>query len=159
MSLLIDLKKLRKLKPEEVECSYTDHPANRGVVSLIEKATFHLICRHCELGTCVEACPQDALEKEEDDIVSRYPLRCSNCYSCASACPFGTIIPEFIPYHTPTCDYCLGRLGEGEVPLCVRSAPEGAIQYGDFKEDEKEGIFRVDDNLLVKTIRWEKEKV
>lgn len=159
MKLLLNLEKLRGIDPGEIECSYTEHPDNRGVVDLIEKATFNLICRHCELATCVEACPQDALEKQEDDVVKRYVLRCSNCFSCAAACPFGTIIPEFIPYYTPVCDYCLGRLEEGEDPLCVRTAPDGAIRYGDFEENEEEGIFRVNDNLLVKAVRWEKEKV
>ena len=159
MKLLINLEALRKLKPEEIECSYIEHPDNRGVVDLIEKATFYLICRHCELGTCVEACPQDALEKQENEVVKRYVLRCSNCYSCAAACPFGTIIPEYIPYHTSVCDFCLGRLKEGEAPLCAQSAPEGIIQYGEFEEDEEEGIYKVNDNLLVKAVSWKKEEV
>ncbi|MFH1039345.1 MAG: 4Fe-4S dicluster domain-containing protein [PVC group bacterium] len=154
MKLLIDLEALRAVDPAAIDCSYIDHPDNRGVIDLIEKATFFLICRHCELGTCVQACPQEALEKEENEVVRRYVLRCSNCYSCAAACPFGTIIPEYIPYKTPVCDYCLGRLGEDEVPLCSRRAPKGAILFGDFEENEEEGIYQVNDHLLVKAIAW-----
>jgi len=157
--LLINLEALRGVDPEAIDCSYTEHPDNRGVVDLIEKATFNLICRHCELATCVESCPQDALEKQENEVVKRYVLRCSNCFSCAAACPFGTIIPEFIPYQTSVCDLCLGRLGEGESPLCARTAPEGAIRYGEFEENEKEGIFKVNENLLVKAVSWKKENV
>jgi len=157
--LLIDLEKLRELGPEKVACSYTEHPDNRGVADLVEKATFHLICRRCDLATCVQACPQDALEKQENDVVKRYVLRCSNCFSCAAACPFGTIIPEYIPYHTPICDYCLGRLEEGEMPLCVESVPEGVIEYGEFDENEEEGIYRVNEHLLVRAKKWIKDKV
>ena len=157
MKLLIDLKALRAMDPEDIACSYIDHPDNRGVIDLIEKATFYLICRHCELGTCVEACPQEALEKEENDVVKRYVLRCSNCYSCAAACPFGTIIPEYIPLKTPVCDYCVGRLEEGSVPVCVRSVPEGVILYGELEEDEEKEIYRVNENLLVKAIKWKEE--
>jgi len=157
--LLLDLEKLRALDPAEIDCSYTDHPDNRGVADLIEKATFFLICRHCELATCVQACPQDALEKEENEVVRRYVLRCSNCYSCAAACPFGTIIPEYIPLKTSVCDYCLDRLPEGEAPVCAQSAPEGAILFGDFKENEEEGIYKVSDHLLVKAIAWKTGEV
>ncbi len=155
--LLINLEELRQLDPGTVECSYIDHPDNRGMIDLIEKATFFLICRHCELGTCVEACPQDALEKQEDEVVKRYVLRCSNCYSCAAACPFGTIIPDCIPMHTSVCDYCLGRLGEDEMPVCSVSAPEGVILYGEFEEEAEKGIYQVNENLLVKAVKWREE--
>ena len=156
--ILIDLEALRAVDPETIECSYIDHPDNKGVIDLIEKATFFLICRHCELGTCVEACPQDALEKQEDEVVKRYVLRCSNCYSCAAACPFGTIIPENIPLKTSVCDYCLDRLEEGEAPVCVDSGPEGVIRYGEFKEDEEAGVYKVNDYLLVKAVKWKEEE-
>jgi Fe-S-cluster-containing dehydrogenase component len=159
VKLLIDLEAVRKLAPEAVACSYSDHPDNRGVQDLVEKATFSVICRHCELATCVQSCPQDALEKQTNDVVTRYVLRCSNCYSCAAACPFGTIIPEYIPLHTSVCDVCLGRLPPGEVPLCARSAPEEAIQYGDFSADEATGIYPFGEHVLVKAGKWEKDKV
>jgi Fe-S-cluster-containing dehydrogenase component len=158
MKLLIDLEALRKLPPEAVECSYRDHPGNRGVVALIELAAFSLICRRCEQAPCVLSCPQDALEKQQDDIVKRYVLRCSNCYSCSAACPFGIIIPEFIPLRTSVCDYCLSRLEEGEIPACARSVPGGEIRFGEFEADEKAGVFPLGEYLLVKAERWLEEK-
>lgn len=159
MKLRIDLEKIRGVDPGRIECSYFAHPDNRGVVDLIEQATFYLICRRCELGTCVESCPREALEKQENDVVKRYPLRCSNCFSCAAACPFGIIIPEYIPFHTSVCDYCLERLPPGEAPLCARTAPAGMIEYGEFAGAEEEGIFPVNENLLVKASSWRKEDV
>ncbi len=159
MKLLIDLEALRRLPSDAVSCSYSDHPENRGVQDLVEKATFVVICRRCELATCVASCPQDALEKRADDIVVRHVLRCSNCFSCAAACPFGTIIPGYIPLHTSTCDVCLGRLASGEIPFCARSAPEGAIRYGDFAADDAQGLYPYGEHVLVKAGKWEKEKV
>ncbi len=158
MKLLIDLEALRRLPPETVECSYRDHPANRGMAALIELSTFALICRRCEQAPCVASCPQDALEKQADEIVKRYVLRCSNCYSCAAACPFGIIVPEYIPLKTSVCDFCLARLDNGASPLCALSAPAGEIRYGDFAADEEAGIFPVGDNLLVRAEKWMGEK-
>lgn len=159
MKLLIDLESLRRISPAAIACSYSDHPGNRGVQDLVEKATFAVICRRCELAACVAACPQEALEKREDDVVVRHVLRCSNCYSCAAACPFGTIIPEYIPLQTSVCDVCLGRLSPGEIPLCARSAPEGSIRYGDFAPDPAQEIHLWGENVLVRAGKWEKEKV
>ena len=107
----------------------------------------------------LSAACQEALEKRADDVVVRHVLRCSNCYSCAAACPFGTIIPEYIPLQTSVCDVCLGRLSPGEIPLCARSAPEGSIRYGDFAPDPAQEIHPWGENVLVQAGKWEKDKV
>lgn len=156
--LFIDLELCRKCNKCDVECSYYYHPFNSGVVYLREIAEFAATCRQCDEAPCVKGCPKDALEKQEDGVVKRYNMRCVACNSCSYACPFGTIIPELIPYATSRCDFCEGRLKDGENPVCVGGCEEGAIQYGDFEPDPKEHRFLVGEHLVVHSIPWKKEE-
>ena len=156
--LFIDLDKLNRHTEWQILCSYDGHPHNDGLTFIKEMATYALICRKCEEGTCVLACPREALEKQENGILKRYNMRCVQCRSCSYACPFGTILPELVPYRTSVCDYCIGRLRNGEAPLCVQTCPEGAILYGEFEEKADENAFLVGDKLVVRTASWEKEE-
>ncbi len=156
--LFVDLELCRKCGICKAQCSYYYHPYNSGIVYLRELAEFAHTCRHCEEAPCVKSCPMDALEKQPDNIVKRYNLRCVACNTCSYACPFGTILPELITYTVSRCDYCLNRLEEGEDPVCVGECTEKAIQYGDFKADPKAHNFAVGDHLIVHSIPWKKEE-
>jgi Fe-S-cluster-containing dehydrogenase component len=156
--LLIDLEHCAGCDQCGLKCSYRGHVANDGIQSLREFAHFAVVCRRCADEPCVAACPWQALEKQEDRVLKRYLMRCTSCKSCAMACPFGTIYPETIPLVTSSCDYCLGRLNEGQSPVCVESCSHGGIQYGDFEENKAEYIFKVSERLLVKSsYQWERE--
>jgi len=156
--LFIDLEKCRKCETCEARCSYYYHPFNDGILHLRELAEFAVTCRKCDLAPCVKGCPTDALEKQADGVVKRYNLRCVACRTCCFACPFGTILPEVIPYAVSKCDYCIGRLKEGEEPLCVGGCGKGAIAFGEFDPDPKEQRFQVTDNLIVHAVPWKKEE-
>ena len=138
-----------------VQCSYMYHPGNNGVTSVRELASFAIYCRKCEEADCVTACPKEALEKQENGMLKRYNMRCISCKSCSWACPFGTILPEVIPYAVSCCDYCLGR-ADDNMPDCIPSCPEGALKYEDREENEEEMLYAVGENLLVRSPRWEK---
>lgn len=152
--LFVDLEILSKAPKCEMRCSYFYHPLNDGIVALREYATYLIVCRKCEEGTCVRACPKDALEKPKDRPLVRYSFRCVSCKSCSFACPFGTIYPEVLPYIISTCDYCLGRLKGDEPPLCVKTCICGALKYGEFKEEPEKHIYFAGDNLVVHSIQW-----
>ncbi len=154
--LYVDLEICRKCKECTAECSYPYHPENKGAVSLLEIAMRIEVCRKCEEAPCVTACPKEALEKQPDGNLKRYSMRCIGCNTCALACPFGAIYPEIIPYLTSQCDYCSGRLEDGEEPLCVKTCPEGAIKFIEVDESEDKNIRFVGDNLAVHAIPWKK---
>ena len=154
--LLIDLNLYAENKDKEFGCSYFYHSDNKGVRSLLELATYVVVCRKCELAPCVTACPNEALEKREDKILEKYNLRCTSCKSCSHACPFGTIYPEMVTYFAAKCDFCLDRLSGDELPLCVKKSPEGLLKYGDFKEDKEKKIYAAGENVLVKVENWER---
>ncbi|MBL7070919.1 MAG: 4Fe-4S binding protein [Candidatus Omnitrophica bacterium] len=157
--LLIDLDLYTEYKDKDLGCSYFYHSDNKGVRSLLELATYAIVCRKCELEACVTSCPNEALEKRDDKILERYNMRCTSCKSCSHACPFGVIYTEMMTYLMPRCDLCLDKLMDGEEPACIKGSAEGVLMYGDFKEDEAKKIYAVSDNILVKAERWERNGV
>ena len=156
--LFIDLELCRKCRSCRIPCSYFYHPGNEGAVYLREIAEFAATCRRCEDAPCVKVCPTDALEKQDGGLVRRYNLRCVSCKTCCHACPFGVILPEVIPYALSRCDFCIGRLEPGDVPVCVGSCAENAIQYGQFEPDPEKHRVLVGEHLVVHAIPWKKEE-
>lgn len=155
--LFIDLEKCRRCKECPVKCSYFYHPENNGTLALREFATYALICRQCEEANCVEACTKEALEKQENGTLKRYNLRCISCKSCSIACPFGTILPELIPYYTSACDYCLGRSPDVKVPDCIEGCPKDAVEFKEVTEDPDKGVYFIGDRLAVYTVSFKKK--
>jgi Fe-S-cluster-containing hydrogenase component 2 len=139
-----------------IDCSYFFHPVNNGVISLIELATFSLVCRKCEEPHCVKACPKEALEKLEDPagMLVRHTVRCVSCRSCSHACPYGTIFPEILPYLTNICDYCENR---GE-PSCIPTCPYGALSLAAGTEEAAADSFTVGDRLVVHSTHWNRDR-
>jgi Fe-S-cluster-containing dehydrogenase component len=155
--LLIDLDICSKCGECGMVCSYSQHPGNNGITTLREFAHFSAVCRRCDDEPCVTSCPWEALEKGPDRVLKRYSMRCTSCKSCSRACPFGVIFPETIPLIAARCDFCLGRIGEGQQPICLESCSHGGIRYGEFEENKAENIYRISDHLAVKTLyKWER---
>ena len=138
-------------------CSYIQHPANSGITTLREFAHFAVVCRRCDDAPCIVSCPWKALELQPENMLKRYMMRCTSCKNCSRACPFGVIYPETIPSVIAKCDFCLGRLKEGEAPICLESCSHGGIQYGEFEEKQEAGVFKASEYLLIKTsYKWER---
>jgi len=82
------------------------------------------VCRLCRRAPCVDACPNEALYKDEaTGAVLLHADDCIGCAACADACPFGTatLHPETgLPL---ICDLCGGD------PACVKRCATGAIVY------------------------------
>jgi Fe-S-cluster-containing dehydrogenase component len=136
--LIIDPAKAQLQEDSRVQCSYKQHPGNKGFDALLEMVRFALICRRCETAPCITACPHGALEKipsERHDagVLKRANMLCTGCGTCAIACPFGTIYTDLIPFPSSVCDVCRDRLGPGEKPLCVQTCEDGSIDYGDLE--------------------------
>ena len=109
----------------------------------LDEAELPLHCLHCEQPACVEACPNEAMQKQEDGTVLRSQFKCVGCNSCAVACPFGVIQPNLDKHIVPKCDLCIDRLEEGEVPRCVQSCTSGALTF----EEVDEQVVDEDKNL------------
>lgn len=135
-----------------IKCSYFYHPVNNGMISLIELATYALICRECEEPHCINSCPRDALEKLEDGMLVRHTVRCVSCRSCSHACPYGTIYPEIVPHLTNICDYCKDR----EEYTCIPTCPFGALALADKKNSKGDNTFELGNRLVVHSTHWDR---
>lgn len=143
-----------------IKCSYFYHPSNNGIISVVELATYYLVCRKCEEPHCVNACPVEALEQQtdKDKLLIRHNMRCISCNSCSHACPYGTIYPENVPYIVHNCDFCLDRREKKDEPLCIKSCPYGALSLKPRDSELPENTLLVGDNLIIHSTRWEREK-
>ena len=118
-----------------------------------------VVCRRCENPVCVSVCPREALEKDDGGVLRRYVMRCVGCKSCSIACPFGTLLPDVVPYANSVCDYCLGRLQGDESPVCVTSCPLQAVRFEEMAGELPKNNHVVDEHLVVHAIPWKKEGV
>lgn len=150
--LFIDYDRLLTCKCE-LKCSYKFHPENYGISDLKEQIAFLLACRKCEDYPCVNACPNEAL-KRENETIKRSNFLCISCKSCSIACPFGTILPDIVPYLSSRCDFCIGRLKENQSPVCVESCSCGAIKFVDENEIDDKDTYKIGNNLIVKVCNW-----
>lgn len=141
------------------KCDYFYHPGNNGMISVRERAAMSVLCRRCENPLCVSACTRDALEKDADGVLRRYTMRCVGCKSCSVSCPFGTLVPDVIPYAVSVCDYCLGMLKGDKVPMCVETCPLHAVRFEEVDKDPSKNTRDVDDHLMVHAAPWRKEAV
>jgi Fe-S-cluster-containing dehydrogenase component len=98
-------------------------------------ALLPVICRQCKSPSCVDACPANAMLRDELGVVRRALFRCVGCGSCARGCPFGVLPNEVERRQIPKCDLCEDRTATGQsVPRCVAACPSGALIYADERE-------------------------
>lgn len=80
------------------------------------------VCFQCPKPECLEACPEEAIYKNENEVVLVDREKCNSCGDCVTACPYGMIEQdaEELAYK---CDYCSGD------PACVKECAPGAIVF------------------------------
>ena len=131
--------------------------ANMSVTAQAQSgwALLPVVCRQCKAAPCVDACPAEAMIRDEQGVVRRRLFRCIGCGSCARACPFGVIplalggalagsrSPQRMSGHQiAKCDLCADRTaaGDGAVPRCVAACPAGALVFADERRATDDGI-------------------
>ena len=100
-------------------------------------------CLHCEDAPCVTVCPTGASYKRaEDGIVLVNEDACIGCGLCAWACPYGAREMDALAGVMKKCTLCVDRiyndnLPEADrVPVCVRTCPAGARNFGDLGDPD-----------------------
>ena len=94
-------------------------------------------CLHCNEPPCVEACPENAIEKRISDgaVLVKTEL-CVGCRLCAEACPVGA--PQFgADRKMQKCDICADYTEPGAMPPCVQVCPSGALTRRLMTYEEK----------------------
>ena len=90
------------------------------------------LCMHCEVPSCVSACPVGAFRKTAAGPVVYDETRCMGCRYCMLACPFN--VPKYewgktLP-RVRKCDMCAERLAQGLATACATACPTGATKFG-----------------------------
>ena len=113
------------------------------------------LCYQCEDPVCIPVCPVEAITKrEEDGIVVVDSEKCignEKCKSkCLKACPYDA--PQFgleKEAKMKKCNYCVDRLLEGKLPICVESCRTHALDVGTLEELKgKYGDIKEADNFV-----------
>jgi NADH-dependent fumarate reductase subunit E len=130
----------------EVACKQ-EHGIGVGprLIRVIEKSPFSIpiYCRHCAKPPCKDACPVEAITRNERGIVFINEDLCIGCKACVEACPFGAMQYNEDREIAIKCDLCIQRLEAGEEPACKKACPAHCILFGDMKSLSEEVAMRV----------------
>lgn len=89
-----------------------------------------IFCRHCDRPECVYTCQTGAMRKDKASGFVLYDKsRCSSCYMCIMACPYGVLKSDRIEYkEIMKCDMCTEFYAkDGSQPQCVARCPMHAL--------------------------------
>lgn len=96
-------------------------------------------CMHCEVPTCVQACPTGATYKDTKDGAIKVDSKlCIGCGSCIPACPYGARYRHPTKNIVDKCDYCEKRRERGDLPACVVTCPTKARVFGDIQDSNSD---------------------
>ena len=77
------------------------------------------ICKHCDEPPCADACPDEAIAKRSDGIVIMDYDRCTGCQLCIEACPYDAIDFDDDKGVAQKCNLCHHRVDRGLIPACA----------------------------------------
>jgi Fe-S-cluster-containing dehydrogenase component len=116
----------------EVACKQ-EHGLGVGprLVRVLEQSPDYIpiYCHHCAKAPCKEACPVEAISRNEQGIVLIDKDLCIGCRECLEACPFGAMQFDDSQEIAVKCDLCVHRLTDNKFPACMAVCPTGCIYF------------------------------
>jgi Fe-S-cluster-containing hydrogenase component 2 len=85
-----------------------------------------VVCQQCKKPKCRKACPVEAISAEGTAPVID-EKKCTGCWECVKACPFGAIWENMVNAKPLVCDTCFGKY------LCVAWCQSKALTLGEGK--------------------------
>lgn len=138
----------------ELTCSFVKEGVYSPALSRIQVmhdytsgVSVPIVCINCADAPCMEACPSEAITRDEQGNVRLDQGLCSACEACVEACPYGAV---FIPFERDTavlCDLCDGD------PACVAPCIYGALRF-ERQPDVLLSTLAVEQQADVTSKRW-----
>ena len=94
------------------------------------------VCQHCDQPPCAEACPLEALIKQENGVVMLDEATCDGCQTCLDACPYDALIFNDQTDKAEKCNLCSHRIENGLEPFCVICCEGQALHFGDLNNPD-----------------------
>lgn len=129
--VVVDESKCTGCRICEIVCSFA-HNKNfnprRSRISILKDeengTSIPKVCRQCENPLCIEACPNEAIYRnEKTGMVTVDADKCTGCGTCTTACPFQSIFLDVLTAKAMKCDLCDGN------PKCVEFCPRGVLSH------------------------------
>jgi len=160
--ILIDMIKLREVMAANPELELPDalyYPSgnSNGLKSIRELAVFRFTCRRCEDAPCIAVCPADALEKDDEGVITRHTNLCVSCKSCVTICPFGTMMTDFFKHHRNK-DLLYDLTNSTELRKFVSTCPEGTVSIIETAESPPDNIYMLNERVLIRDYIYISEK-
>lgn len=131
-SMVFDKKTCMGCHSCEVACKQ-EHALGVGprLIRIIEESSdyYPVYCHHCAKAPCVEACPVEAISRNDQGIVLIDNEQCIGCRECIEACPFGAMQFDDQKEIAIKCNLCAHRLIEDLKPACMSICPTGSIYF------------------------------
>jgi Fe-S-cluster-containing dehydrogenase component len=125
----------------EVACKQ-EHGLDVGprLIRIIERSPYYIpiYCHHCAKPPCKDACPVEAISRDERGIVHIDEELCIGCKACIGACPFGAMQFDEQREVALMCDLCYERLKNNKEPACSVACPTRCILWGDIQAISQE---------------------
>jgi DMSO reductase family type II enzyme iron-sulfur subunit len=100
-------------------------------------------CNHCSRPACLEACPNDAIYKrEQDGVVLVDPVKCKGSRNCVQACPYDKVYFNSAMQKATKCIACYPRIEKGIATACVAQCAGRAMHVG-FIEDTNSSVHKL----------------
>ena len=97
-----------------------------------------LVCQQCEEAPCMEACPTDALVRENHMAVMTVDQEnCTGCGECIDACPAGCIFMDKQQDVAICCDLCGGQ------PQCIDLCHSDCLKLAKGDEENKDRVINL----------------
>ncbi len=99
-------------------------------------------CMHCGVPECMNACPENAVSKNEYGIVTINEDMCVGCGLCELSCMFGIPHVNSSDKKSKKCNMCIDRVekfissgyNRKYLPACAKTCTSEAIYFGTREE-------------------------
>jgi DMSO reductase family type II enzyme iron-sulfur subunit len=137
--------KKERARPSPTPRSAPNWDEDQGAGEYPNNSFFYVprMCNHCAKPACLEACPNEAIYKrEQDGLVVIHQEKCKGAQACIQSCPYAKPYFNAQVNKANKCIGCFPRIEKGVAPACVAQCAGRAMHVG-FIDDQESSVFKL----------------